>query len=359
MAAEDEGEERTEEASPRKREEMREQGRVAKSGELVSALLLLATTGVFYGAASWSFRGLGSLFEASFLELGKTGLAEWTPQTVVSMAEFAFKAFMWVVAPVASAGLVAGLAGNVLQFGFVWTTKPLEPDFSKLSPMNGLTRIFSADGFFEFFKAGIKFAIVGAILYTMFTKWVGEAGTLWGADASVIASTLGEKVINILLLIAGAMAVLSAADFAFQKFRFEKRIMMTKQEVREERKQMDGNPQIKARIRSLQRKFATNKMIEAVKKADVVITNPTHFAIALVYDRETMFAPKVVAKGMDHMAQRIKQVARENGVPCVENVPLARALYKALKVGQFISRDLFNAVAEVLAYVYRLRGRKL
>ncbi|MEO5666610.1 MAG: flagellar biosynthesis protein FlhB [Bdellovibrionota bacterium] len=357
--ADEEGEERTEEASPRKREEMREQGRVAKSGELVSALLMLATTGVFYGAANWTFKGLGSLFESSFLELGKTGLAEWTPQTVVSMLHFAFKAFAWVVAPVACAGLVAGVAGNIFQFGFMWTTKPLEPDFNKLNPMNGLGRIFSLDGVFEFFKAGIKFAIVGTILYIIFKRWVGEADVLWDADASTIALTLGKKVIRILMIIAGAMAVMSAADFAFQKFRFEKRIMMTKQEVREERKQMDGNPQIKARIRSIQRKFATSKMIDAVKKADVVITNPTHFAIALVYDRETMFAPKIVAKGMDHMAQRIKQVARENGVPCVENVPLARALYKAMKVGQFIQRDLFNAVAEVLAYVYRLRGRKL
>jgi len=359
MASEDEGEERTEEASQRKREEMREQGRVAKSGELVSALLLLATTGVFYGAASWSFRGLGTLFEASFLELGKTGMQDWTSDTIVGMAQFAFKAFAWIVAPVASAGLVAGLAGNVAQFGFMWTTKPLEPDFNKLNPMNGLGRIFSVDGIFEFVKAGVKFIIVGAILYFIFMKWVAEASNLWGADATVIASVLGSKVIRILMIIAGSMAVLSAADFAFQKFRFEKRIMMTKQEVREERKQMDGNPQIKARIRSIQRKFATNKMLEAVKKADVVITNPTHYAVALVYDRESMFAPKVVAKGMDHMAQRIKQVARENGVPCVENVPLARALHKALKVGQFISRDLFNAVAEVLAYVYRLRGRKL
>jgi flagellar biosynthesis protein FlhB len=359
MASEDEGEERTEEASPRKREEMREQGRVAKSGELVSALLMLATVGVFSGAASWSFRGLGTLFEASFLELSTTGVQEWTPKTIVAMAHFAFKAFVWVVAPVAAAGMVAGVAGNIVQFGFMWTTKPLEPDFNKLNPLTGFSRIASLDGLFEFFKAGVKFAIVGGILYVVFARWVGEAGTLWGADAQVIGTVLGQKVIRILLIIAGAMAVLSGADFAFQKFRFEKRIMMTKQEVREERKQMDGNPQIKARIRSIQRKFATNKMLEAVKKADVVITNPTHFAVALVYDRESMFAPKIVAKGMDHMALRIKEIARENGVPTVENVPLARALYKALKVGQFISRDLFNAVAEVLAYVYRLRGRKL
>jgi flagellar biosynthetic protein FlhB len=170
---------------------------------------------------------------------------------------------------------------------------------------------------------------------------------------------MGHEIILILFTIGGAMAVLSAGDFLFQKYRFEEKIKMTKQEVREERKQMEANPQVKARIRSLQRAFSTNKMLDAVKRADVVVTNPTHFAVALLYDRENMMAPKVVAKGVDHMAQRIKQIARENGVPCVENVPLARALYKALKIGQFISRDLYNAVAEVLAYVYRLRGRNL
>lgn len=355
----EDGEERTEEASPRKREETRKEGRVAKSGELVSSLLLLATTGAFYGMAQWSFRGVASLFEASFMELGKTGLAVWTPETAVSMAAFAFKAFAWIVAPVALTGMIAGLAGNVLQFGLMWTTKPLEPDFNKLNPLTGLARIFSVDGIFEFFKASVKFCIVGVILYVICVRWLGESGALWDADVQVLMKTLGDKVVKILFYIAGAMAVLSGIDFGFQKFRFEKKLMMTKQEVREERKQMDGNPQIKARIRSIQRKFATSKMIEAVKSADVVITNPTHFAVALVYDRETMFAPKIVAKGMDDMAQRIKAIARENGVPCVENVPLARALYKALKVGQFISRDLFNAVAEVLAYVYRIRGRKL
>jgi flagellar biosynthesis protein FlhB len=359
MASDEDGEEKTEEASPRKREEVRKEGKVAKSAELVSALLVLMTTGAFYAASEWSFRGLGSLFESSFMELGKTGVSEWTPQTIAAMGQFSFKAFVWILAPVAGTAVLAGLLGNILQFGFVWTTKPLEPDLSKLSPMKGITRLMSMDGVFDLFKATLKFSIVGIILYSIFVKWLGEAGYIWDSDVQGIALLLGQKVVRILLTIAGAMAVLSAVDFAFQKYRFEKRNMMTKKEVREERKQMDGNPQVKARIRSLQRKFATSQMLEAVKKADVVITNPTHFAVALVYERDSMMAPKIVAKGVDHMAQRIKQVARDSGVPCVENVPLARALYKAMKVGQFISRDLFNAVAEVLAYVYRLRGRNL
>ena len=170
---------------------------------------------------------------------------------------------------------------------------------------------------------------------------------------------LGSHLIKILFVTGLAMFVLAGIDYAFQRFRYEKRIRMTKEELRQERKQVEGNPQIKARIRAVQRQISQKRMMDDVRKADVVVTNPTHFAIALVYDRETMFAPKVVAKGADHMAQKIKQIAREAGVPCIENPPLARALYKALKIGQFISRDLYNAVAEVLAYVYRLKGRNL
>jgi flagellar biosynthesis protein FlhB len=359
MAGEDQDlDDKTEEASPKKREDARRDGKVAQSKELVSAILMLVTTGCAYLAAQWSFRGLGSIFESSFLELSNTGVRDWTPQTVVSMAEFAFKGIVWVVGPIAGAGFAAGVLGNIFQFGLVWSPKPLEPDLNKLSPLNGIKRIFSMDGVFELFKATVKLTIVGVILYTVFVGWLGQSGYLWDAEAQTLIKTIGSQVIRLLFIIAGAMAVMSAADYAFQRFRFNKKLMMTKQEVKEERKQLDGNPHVKARIRSLQRRFATNKMLEAVTKADVVITNPTHFAVAILYDRENMMAPKVVAKGVDHMAQKIKQIARDNGVPCVENVPLARAMYKALKIGQFISKDLYNAVAEVLAYVYRLKGRK-
>lgn len=352
-------EEKTEEASPRKREQMREDGKVAQSRELVSAILMLAAAGALYYAAGWSFRGIGNLFESSFMELSKAGIREWTPQTIIGMASFSFKAFAWILAPVAGTAMVAGVLGSVLQFGVLWTTKPLELDLNKINPGNGIARIFGKEGLFELFKATAKMTIVSVILYLVFIRWLGQAGFLWGADVQIVLKAIGHEVMLVVFTIAGAMTVMSAGDFAFQKFQFEEQIKMTKQEVREERKQVEGNPQIKARIRSIQRRFATSRMLDAVKTADVVITNPTHFAVALVYDRENMLAPKIVAKGVDHMAQKIKQVARENGVPCVENVPLARALYKALKIGQFISKDLYNAVAEVLAYVYRLRGRNL
>jgi flagellar biosynthetic protein FlhB len=357
MASEEGFEERTEDASQKKRDDWRKEGKVAQSKELVSSILLLAVTGSIYGGSHLFLPALAKLFEASLAEITKSAMYDWTPAIVPAMAGFVFKAFAIIMAPIAGTALLAGVGAHVAQFGFVWTSKSMEPSLDKLSPMNGLQRMFSMDGFFEFFKAGIKFIIVGVVGYAVVKGQLGQAGNLWSLEAPALAVFLSKSLIHVLFVIGIAMFILSAADFGFQKFRYETRIKMTKQEVREERKQMDGNPQVRARIRGLQRKFATNKMLEAVKKADVVVTNPTHFAVALKWDRDNMAAPQVVAKGVDHMAQRIKAVARENGVPCVENVPLARALYKALKIGQLISRDLYNAVAEVLAYVYRLKGR--
>jgi len=298
------------------------------------------------------------MFESSFLELGRLGVQDWNTETISAMSTFAISGMGYVLAPLSLVVVVSAVAGTIVQHGgILWSTKPFELDLTKLSPLGGLKRIFSPDGIFELFKASIKLILVGVILFFVFEKWIGKSAELWDAETNQILIHLGDHIITTLFIVAGVMTILALIDFGFQKYRFEKKIMMTKQEVREERKQIDGNPQIKARIRSMQRQIATSKMMEAVKTADVIVTNPTHFAVALVYDRENMAAPRVVAKGVDHMAQKIKKIARENGVPCVENVPLARALYKALKIGQFISKDLYNAVAEVLAYVYRLKGR--
>lgn len=358
MADEEGFEEKTEDASPKKLEDMRKDGKVAQSKELVSAFLMLAATGVMWASSKWVFNGLSSMFESSFLELGRLGVEDWNMETVTAMSSFALNGSLYVLAPLGLATVVSAMAGNLIQHrGFLWSTKSMEPDLNKLNPLNGLKRIFGPDGIFELFKASFKLILVGVILAMVFQSWLGKSVELWDAETNQILKTLGSYLITTLFIVSGTMAILAVIDFAFQKYRFDKKAMMTKQEVKEERKQVDGNPQIKARIRSMQRQIATNQMLDAVKDADVVVTNPTHFAVALVYDRDTMAAPKVIAKGVDHMAQRIKKVARENGVPCVENVPLARALYKALKIGQSISKELYNAVAEVLAYVYRLKGR--
>jgi flagellar biosynthetic protein FlhB len=354
---EDGFEERTEDASQKRRDDWRQEGRVAQSRELVSALVLFSVAGTLYFASDWFFRGVAEIFRRSWSEILPLSRGDWSVSTLTSVTQFAVRTTAVAIFPVALASLVTGVLGTIVQSGFIWTTRPLTPDLDKLNPMNGMGKIVSVDGIFELVKSTVKLIVLGAVLYSSLSQKIGQAEDLWGSDVSATVRFLFEQLIHVMFVISGCMLIISLMDFGFQKFRFEQKIKMTRQEVREERKQLEGNPQIKGRIRALQRKVANQKMLEAVKKADVVVTNPTHYAVALMYDRESMFAPKVVAKGVDFMAQRIKQVARENGVPCVENVPLARALYRALKIGQFISRELYNATAEVLAYVYRMKGK--
>jgi flagellar biosynthetic protein FlhB len=356
-SGEDSFEERTEDASQHRRDEWRKEGRVFQSRELVGAILLLGATGALWLGGQNLGKGFWAVFESSFMEIERLSKVEWSIETVMIMMKFSLKALFFILAPVAAAALVLSVGSTLAQTGFVWSTKPLEFDPQKIDPIQGLQRIFSWDGVFEMIKATVKFIAISIVAYIFLKKKLSEAGGLWGSDPQGLTYYLGSNLIMVLFSMGLSMLILAGADYAFQRFRYEQKIRMTKQEVREERRQLEGNPQIKARIRALQRKVATNKMMDDVKKADVVVTNPTHIAVALVYDRENMFAPRVVAKGADYMAETIKRIAREAGVPCVENVPLARALYKALKIGQFISRDLYNAVAEVLAYVYRLKGK--
>jgi flagellar biosynthetic protein FlhB len=350
-------EERTEDASQHRRDEWKKEGRVFQSREIVGSLLLLTATGALWFGGQYMGKGFWSVFEASFMEIERLSRAEWSIGTVMTMAQFVLKSLGLLLFPIGIAAVLVSVGSTIAQTGFVWTSKPLELNPEKLDPMQGLSRIFSMDGIVEMLKATIKFVVISAVAFIFLKKKVLDAGGLWSSDTRSLTYYLGSNLVAVLFSMGLSMLALAAADYAYQRFRYEQKIRMTKQEVREERKQLEGNPQIKARIRALQRKVAQNKMLEDVKKADVVITNPTHIAVALIYDRENMFAPRVVAKGADYMAETIKKIAREAGVPCVENVPLARALYKALKIGQFISRDLYNAVAEVLAYVYRLKGR--
>jgi flagellar biosynthetic protein FlhB len=350
-------EDRTEDASQTRRDEWRDEGRVFQSRELVGALILLAATGALYYGGQWVAMGFWSVFESSFQEVQRLSQSEWSIPLIMAIGKFILKSMFMILGPLGITAMLVSVGATVAQTGFVWTSKPMELDPQKIDPMQGLSRILSIDGVVEMLKATLKFLVISVVAFIILKKQIAEAGGLWGSDSQSLARFLGTNLISILFAMGLAMLALAGADYAWQRFRYEQKIRMTKQEVKEERRQSDGNPQIKARIRALQRKVAQNKMLDDVKKADVVVTNPTHIAVALIYDRENMFAPRVVAKGADYMAERIKKIAREAGVPCVENVPLARALYKALKIGQFISRDLYNAVAEVLAYVYRLKGK--
>lgn len=355
--ADEDLDDKTEEASEHRRAEWKKEGKVSQSRELTSAIILLAVLICMYASSAWSLKGVASVFESSLGELRNYSQRDWDVSTISSISFFALKSFFFIILPVGLCSFVMGIVATIMQTGFVWSTKSLEPDLEKINPISGMQRIVSFNGIFEVIKAVIKLAVALTALYSFFSGLIFEIPNMWAMSIGGILQFMGPHLMKMLFTVAISMFVIAVADFAYQKFQFERRLRMTKQEARDERKQLEGDPAIKARIRSMQRQAASRKMLDAVRTADVIITNPTHIAIAIVFDRENMFAPKVVAKGADHMAERIKQIARDNGVPCVENVPLARALFKALKVGQVISREFYNAVAEVLAYVYRLKGK--
>ncbi len=347
-------EDRTEEPTAQRLEDFRKEGQVAQSKELTSLFVLLATIG-----AAWA---LGPHLLGDFMAMARTIFAE--SATTELTQEQAGRVLMQIlgamarmVLPVALAGFVAGVVGTIVQIGFLLTTKPIEMDLEKINPVSGMQRIFSMNSLIEGLKALVKLIVVVWVTWKMIESEILGAGSVVDMENIAFASYMTTAGFRVIAGVCVGLFVIAAADFSWQKIRYRKSLMMTKQELKQEAKQREGDPLLKARMRSMQRELARKRMMQEVPKADVVVTNPTHFAVALRYDAEKMAAPKVVAKGQDLVAQRIKELARQSGVPLVENVPLARALHKHVKVGGSVPRALYQAVAEVLAYVYRLKGR--
>ena len=244
-----------------------------------------------------------------------------------------------------------------MQTGLLQNEEALQPNLNKLNPLSALGRIFSLKGTVDLIKSILKLAVISGIIYLILKSEITKIPYLSGYDIEQILTYLGTVTFKLLLTTGLFMLVLSLADYFFQRWQLEKEMMMTKQEVKEEHKSREGDPMIKARIRKIQREVANRKMMSAVPKGDVVITNPTHIAVVLKYS-ENLPAPQIIAMGADLVAEKIKQIARDHQIPVIENKPLARTIFKTLKVGQVIPRELFVAVAEVLSYVYRLRRKK-
>jgi flagellar biosynthetic protein FlhB len=252
--------------------------------------------------------------------------------------------------------LVTGVSVTLVQTGFLWAGKKIGFDFKRLNPLTGLKRIFSGSGLIELGRALLKLAMVGWVAYSYLKSQVTALSDLGLMDMASGVSKWVDLASTLAIRVGSAYLVLAAADYAFQRWRFMRSMRMTKEEVKEDFKRSEGDPFLRGRIRAQQRRLARNRMMSNVPKAKVVITNPTHFAVALDYNPDAMTAPKVLAKGAFHVAQKIVEIAKQNSVPIVQNVPLARALYKSVDVDQEISPDLYLAVAEVLAYVYRLKN---
>jgi len=358
MAQESESGEKTEDATPRRREEAREKGQVALSSEFMSAITLGGALGAALLVGIPIMQSLGAGVRGSLMELGKDGTRVLDIPSAVEIVsnwgDIGTQNLMIFALPLL---LIAVLVGYG-QVGFYISPKALEWDLSKLNPVKGLTRMFSLRSVVRTGMATTKLVVIGATIFITAVLQMGKIAKISGTDLGPALIVIADVVLR--AVVGGLIAILAIAliDLVFQRWQHEKDMRMTKQEIKEEFKNMDGDPHIKARIRQVQREMASRRMMSDVPDATVVVTNPTHFAVALKYDREseTGSAPVVVAKGVDHVAQKIKEIAKEGGVLCFENVPLARALHAQCEVGDVIPEDLFEAVAGVLAYVYRVQG---
>lgn len=348
-------EEKTEEATPRKKREARKKGHVPKSVEFNSVLVVLVAFVVLNIFGGYFIRNLYRfLFESFRPETLNTIVDESSVRTLLA------ERFLFILAtflPVGVAVLVAGVAINLLQTRGVFTAEPLKPRFDRINPVQGFKRIFSPRSLIELLKAFFKLGVVAVIIWGTYRDQafpLAETSLLtpvWQA-----AETTWRMLYRMVLRICFFLLVMAVGDYMYQRYDYNRSLRMTKKEVKDEYKQTEGDPLVRSRIRRLQREMATRRMMSQVPKADVVITNPTQIAVALRYDPQEMSAPQVVAKGEGYVAERIRAVATEHNVPIVENKPLARALYKTVDVDDYIPPQLYQAVAEVLAFIYQLRG---
>jgi flagellar biosynthetic protein FlhB len=347
---------KTHEATPYRRQKAREQGQVPRSHDLASALLLLASLAALYYLGDGAVEFFGALAER---QLGGTAWIEADPQFVVRHWNAVFYGAARVLLPLMGLVVLAAVAVNVGQVGLLWLPKKLAPDVGNISPLRGFRRIFSMSS-----AVRLAFGVFKVLVVFGVAAWC-----LWSereAMLELVSLELREAAAHIVSLlvwtglkVAAALVVLAILDYVFQRWKYEQDLRMTSQEVREEMKTLQGDPQILARRRAVQRQLVMQRIRSSVPKADVVVTNPTELAVAIRYEYETMEAPIVVAKGAGTVAQHIRRLALENGIPIVEKKELAQFLYKNVDVGRAIPPERYAAVAEILRYVYQLKGKKI
>jgi len=345
--------EKTERATPKRRQDSRKKGQVGKSREISSIAVLTGGAIYLFFQGKAHVQELGRILQRTFADIpaiaaGDRHLLEYLMEKV--------EVFLWTVLPIMIVLCVVAFLANVLQTGFLLSVEALTPKPSKLNPIQGLTKILSKRSLVELTKSIAKLCIVGWAAVSTLKAAFPRIIPLTYTDSPSIMAVLGEESMNVLIKCCCVILLLAVLDYFYQRWQHEESIKMTKQEVRDEHKQTEGDPMVKGRIRSIQREMARKRMMEEVPKADVVITNPVRLAIALRYDPQTDHAPVVVARGARAVAARIREIARENGVPLVENRPLAQNLYK-MEIGQEIPAETYQAVAEILAYVYGLKKK--
>jgi flagellar biosynthetic protein FlhB len=348
-------EEKTEPATAKRRRESREKGQVAKSKEITTAVLLLVTFITIRMFASSIFTNMTELLQMFFTFPIKTDDAI-NIGDIINIYTRCLWVFAKTMAPILVISALVAVVLNYLQIGFLFTLKPLVPQFSKLNPIEGFKNIITKNAIVELVKSLLKIGVIGYVIYDYLRSNFTVIPELLGMEIGATAVFIGNTIINTGIRVAMVLIVISVFDYAYQFWAFEKRLRMSKEEIKQEYKNTEGNPQIKSKIREKQRQMSLRRMMTEVPKADVIITNPTHFAIAVKYDSTKAEAPIVLAKGKDIIAQKIKEIAKDNNIPTVENKPLAQALYKSVEIGEMVPAELYKAVAEVLAFVYSLKN---
>ncbi|WP_310829081.1 flagellar biosynthesis protein FlhB [Paenibacillus pedocola] len=349
------GGDKTEKATPKKRQDARKKGQVAKSAEISGAVVLLS--------ALLSLTMFGGFMKERFMSLfldifQNRMMMEVTAENVSKMFNEYGLQILILLAPLLGITFLLALVVNFAQVGFMATGEGITPKFSKINPIKGFKNIFSMRSFVEFLKSIFKLVLIAYLVYS--TLW-GEKesfASLSHIDAEGVFQFVAKLTMNLGIKIGAVLFIMAVLDYIYQKYEHEKSLKMSKQEIKDEYKKMEGDPIIKGKIRERQRRMAMQRMMQEVPKADVIITNPTHFAVALKYDGSQMEAPQIIAKGQDYVALRIRELAKEHGVMTMENKPLARALFQRTEIGDVVPADLFQAVAEVLAYVYKLKGKR-
>ncbi len=349
------GDDKTEKATPKKKSDARKKGQVLQSRELSASLILIIMIVTIKALGPNLYGQISTYMKSVFTDYLKVT----TTIDINAVIKFYIAVLIVLAKTVLPLLLVATLAAVVVgyaQVGFLLTFETLKIQGNRINPLSGFKRIFSMRSLVELLKSILKIVIVAWVAYSYLKTKTNEVLALMDADLITILSFIGNATFNVAIKITLAMVILGFADYFYQRYDYEKNLRMTKQEVKDEFKQTEGNPEIKGKIKQKQRQMSMRRMMQDVPKADVVITNPTHFAVAIKYDSQKASAPYVVAKGQDYIALRIKEIATENKVQIVENKPLARTLFSTVDIGEAIPPDLYQAVAEILAFVYKIKN---
>lgn len=355
MAEEDDAQ-KTEEPTARKLSRAKEKGQTASSQEIKTWGILVAATMIFALMAPGISRDVSDL---SIVFIEQPHAIDFDFENIrLVFADLLIDLF-WILAPLMGALILTAVFISLVQSGLIWAPSKLKPEFSKISVIKGVQRMVSIKAVVEFVKGILKLSLVALVSFGITIPLMDDIVLIPSIDFVLSLERIYELIIYLTIGTIVVMTVIAVFDYIFQKYQFMQQMKMTKQEVRDEHKQSEGDPQVKARIRQLRTERARQRMMSAVPEADVVVTNPTHFAVALQYNMEAMQAPRLVAKGVDHLAFRIREVAEEHDVPVVENPPLARTLYAAVELDEEIPTEHYQAVAEVIGYVMRLKGETM